>query len=196
MRKLLFLICFTIVSTINAQTVYFGNLSEDLGIGLGMPQGFSQTVIISIMQIDKNKTFEDFDFKINDINGVELNYNLVQDTIYHLNIDNTYNHQLDFKTTLQEYNRMCNELVLRSTVIINGEEYNGAAFVGVLRALEAEQNVLFKSPQDFKNVRMWNWQNINFTRPNPIITNMQFMRFRMVKGSKEFRFIRKVENFK
>ena len=194
MKKILLLFSLIAALTANAQTVYFGNLSEKLGIGLGMPQGFSQTVIISIMQIDREKDFDDFSFKIQNINGEELKYNLVQDTIYHLNVDNTYNHQLDFKTSLQEYHKMCNELALRAIVTINGEEYNGAAFVGVLRALEAEQNVF--GPQNFKNVTMWNWQSINFTKPNPIITNMQFMRFRIVKGPKEFRFIRRIENFK
>ena len=195
MKRILFLLAGFIVTLFtNAQTVYFGNLSEDLGVGLGMPQGFSQTVILSIMQVDNNKNFDNFSLNLKDINGKELKYNLVQDTIYHLNVDNTYNHQLDFKISLQEYHKMCNELALRSTVIINGEEYNGAAFVGILRALEAEQNVF--GPQNFKNVTMWNWQSINFTKPNPIITNMQFMRFRIVKGPKEFRFIRRVENFK
>lgn len=192
MKRIIFLLGFIIALSVNAQTVYFGNLTDKLGIGLGMPQGFSQTVIISIMQTDKDKNFNDFSLKIKDINGEELKYDLIQDTIYHLDIDKTYNHQLDFKTTVKEYNRMCNEIALRATVIINGKKYNGAAFVGILRALEAEQNALFRSPQDLKNVTMWNWQSINF-RPNPIIINTQFMRFRIMKGPKEFRFIRKVE---
>lgn len=195
-KKTLLLLLMMITITANAQTtVYFGNLSDDVGVGVGIPQGFSPNITLSIMQLDRSKTFDDFSLKFINADGKEVNYNLQVDTVYHLNVEGIYYHQLDYTIDRMNYTKMCRELNSRTSVLVNDKEFNGAAFIGVVRSLETEQNSLFAGgPQNLRNVTMWNWQQINIAPQGPpTMTNIQLMRFRMPKGPRDFRFMRKVE---
>ena len=197
LKKALLVLLLMIGLTANAQTtVYFGNLTDDIGVGVGIPQGFSPNITLSIMQLDRSKTFEDFSLKFLDADGNETNYQLQVDTVYHLNVEGVYYHQLDYTIDRRNYAKMCRDLNSRTTVLVNNKEFNGAAFIGVVRSLETEQNSLFAGgPQNLRNVTMWNWQQINIAPQGPpTMTNIQLMRFRMPKGPRDFRFMRKVES--
>lgn len=171
-------------------TVYFGNLDSKVSVGVGVPKGLTPTVTLSIMQIDKSKNFSDFSFKCINADGEDIKFNFEVDTIYHLDMDKSYSHQIDYKVSRPEYGKMCQTLNNTSTTVyVNNVEYTGAAFVGILRALEHEQTIMFSGmPRTFQNMTIWNWPN----------RNIEIMRFRRPsatgrdnKGKNDFRYIRR-----
>ena len=174
-------------------TVYFGNLDKKVSVGVGIPRGFNQDVTFSIMQISKAKEFNDFSFKWVNRDGLEiLNVEMELDTIYHLEIDGSYAHQIDYKISRIDYMRLCGEMNnITTTVYVNNVEYTGAAFVGILRALEAEQNQMFSgAPMNVRNMTMWNFPAPS-TRPN--MPSIEFMRFPNPNNRRDFRYIRRVD---
>ena len=169
-----------IPSTLFAQTVYFGNISKKTSVGLGIE---GSNVILSLMEINKSKKFDDFELKLYDMNGTPVKINMVEDTIYHLDLDKTYAHQKDYKLDYREYNILKLTLDSQSYAIIDGTMYNGAALIGVLRSLEREQNLFLNGKlPNVSKVSIWNWNK-----------GMEMMRFRHpnVKG---FRYIRRIPN--
>ena len=190
MRKILFTMCLVVslmmcsMNTSAQTTVYFGNLDNKVSVGVGMPVGFTnQNVTFSIMQISKSKNFDEFSFRCVNANGDDLNFNLKVDTVYHLDIDNSYAHQIDYTLNRMDYSKMCMELNSTTTIVyINNVEYVGAAFVGILRALESEQNMMFSGrPNNFRNMTMWNWPT----------QNVEFMRFNNPANRRDTRYIRR-----
>ena len=188
MKKIsLLLLALGLMISAQAQTtVYFGNLDGKVSVGVGIPVLPSPYVTLSIMQIDKSKNFEDFRLKAVNMEGEEIELKgLEPDTIYHLDMDKSYSHQLDYKVTRLEYGRLCQVLNNTSTTVyVNNVEYTGAAFVGILRALEHEQTMMFSGrPKNFQNMTLWSWGRV------------EFMRFRTpdMKKGKDFRYIRRSE---
>ena len=177
-------------------TVYFGNLDKKVSVGVGMPRGFNQNVTFSIMQISKAKEFNTFSLSCVNRDGLELvgpvTFNMQLDTLYHLEIDGSYAHQIDYTMSRMDYMKMCSELNnTTTTVYVNNVEYTGAAFVGILRALEAEQNQMFSgAPMNVRNMTMWNFPSPT-TRPN--IPNIELMRFPNPNNRRDFRYIRRVD---
>ena len=191
MKKVIWFFMFLFFCTLNIDaqknTVYFGNVNDKISIGVGMPYDLRNNITFSIMQLDKSKSFDDFTFKCVDNDGKDINIDLKVDTIYHLDIDKVYAHQIDYTLTGKEYFDLCRNLNNVSTVVyINGYEYNGAAFVGIIRALEHEQRTLFNGrPQEFRNMTMWHW---------PGHRHIEFMRFRNPNNKRDFRYIRNTNN--
>lgn len=171
----------------NSQTtVYFGNLDKQVSVGVGMPVGVgfvNQNVTFSIMQISKSKNFDEFSFRCVNSDGEDIDFNLTIDTIYHLDIDQSYAHQVDYQMNRMDYANMCMRLNNTTTLVyINNVEYIGAAFVGILRALESEQNTMFSGrPTNIRNMTMWNWPT----------QNVEFMRFNNPENRRDMRYIRR-----
>ena len=176
MRKILtFLITLFSLTSI-AQTVYFGSISKKTSVGLGIN---GNNVILSIMEINKSKKFDSFELRLYDMNRDKITTNMLEDTIYHLDLDKTYAHQKDFKLSLRDYINLKKVLDSQSYVIINGNEYNGSAFVGILLSLEKEQK-LFNNRQlyNIRNITLWNWNR-----------RIEMMRFK-IPNNRRFRYIR------
>lgn len=190
MKRIFLLFCLVFMTLCaNAQNfVYFGNLDNKLSVGVGI-QKFNPNVTFSIMEIDKHKSFDDFSFKCVNADGEDLAFTYEVDTIIHLDMDKNYAHQIDYTFNIMEYRKMCKDLNnVQTLVYINDVEYNGAAFVGILRALEQEQNVMFSgAPNNFKDMTFWNWQRQN-------MHNIEFMRFRNPNNKRNFRYVRRIEN--
>jgi hypothetical protein len=165
-----------IPSTLSAQTVYFGNISNKTSVGLGID---GNVVTLSLMEINKSKNFDSFDLRLYDMNGQSLDISMAKDTLYHLDLDKKYAHQQDYKLSMRDYLNLKASLNSQSYVKINGDSYNGAAFTGILRSLEYEQrSFLSGNLMNVRKVSIWSWQR-----------GLQFMRF---KGeAKGFRYIRK-----
>ena len=206
MKKLILLftvLLSSIITKAQTTTVYFGNLDSKVSVGVGIPKGMSPNVILSIMQIDKSKNFDESEFSFKCVNGdgEDININLEIDTIYHLDMDKSYSHQLDYKISRMDYGKMCQLLNNTSTTVyVNNVEYTGAAFVGILRALEHEQTMMFSGmPRTFQNMTIWNWPGRNIGDNNRRIPNIEFMRFRNPnlrekdKSKNDFRYIRRIE---
>lgn len=201
MRRLICTLCLVVsllfcsMSTTAQTTVYFGNLDKKVSVGVGMPRGFNQDVTLSIMQISKGKEFNNFSLSCVNRDGLELvgpvTFNMQLDTLYHLEIDDSYAHQIDYTMSRMDYMKMCNELNNSSTIVyINNVERTGAEFVGLLRSLEAEQNQMFSgAPMNFRNMTMWNFRIPG--RPN--MPNVEMMRFPSPNNRRDFRYIRRVE---
>ena len=176
MKKLIIFLLILIPSALFAQTVYFGNISKKTSVGLGIE---GNNVILSIMEINKSKKFDSFELRLYDMNRDKIITNILEDTIYHLDLDKTYAHQKDFKLSLRDYTNLKMVLDSQSYVIINGNEYNGSAFVGILLNLEKEQK-LFNNRQlyNIRNITLWNWNR-----------RIEMMRFK-IPNNKRFRYIR------
>ena len=177
MKKLIIFLLILIPSTLFAQTVYFGNISKKTSVGLGIE---GNNVILSVMELNKSKKFDDFNIRFFDMDGQLISLEMVEDTIYHLDLEKTFAHQKDYKLDLRNYNRLKLNLNSQSYVIIDGVEYNGAAFVGVLRSLEQEQSMFNRGMlPNISKISIYSWNR-----------NIQMMRFKHPQ-SKGFRYIRK-----
>ena len=201
MRRLICTMCLVVsllfcsMSTTAQTTVYFGNLDKKVSVGIGMPRGFNQNVTFSIMQISKAKEFNTFSITYVNRDGLEMLIPMELDTVYHLEIDGSYAHQIDYTMSRMEYMKMCSELNNTTTTIyVNNVEYTGAAFVGILRALEAEQNQMFSgAPMNVRNMTMWNFPAPSAPGTRPNMPNIEFMRFNNPNNRRDFRYIRRVE---
>lgn len=174
------MVILSIASMKAQETVYFSNLTEKVGIGFGMSKTKPHTVIVSIMQVSRQKNFDNFSLDMVDMDGQKLWFEMKLDTIYHLDTGKTLNHQADYEMNIFEFNKMCKELTSQSTVYINNVEYNGAALAGVLRQLQQEQANSFIKPMEFKNVMFWNVPH----------QDRQIMLMRFNKDKKHMMFIR------
>ena len=162
--------------TVN-NTVYFGNVSKKTSVGLGI---YGNDVTLSLMEIVKSKNYDDFELRLYDMNGQPIEIEMKEDTIYHLELDKTYAHQKDFKMNMRDYVKLKMALDSQSYVIINGLRYNGAAFTGILKSLETEQNLFLTGLlPNIRNVSIWTWQR-----------GVEMMRFKHPQ-SKNFRYIRR-----
>lgn len=169
-----------IPSTLFAQTVYFGNISKKTSVGLGIT---GNDVTLSLMEINKSKKFDSFELKLYDMNGLPISINMVEDTIYHLDLDKTYAHQKDYKLDYREYNILKLTLDSQSYAIIDGTMYNGAALVGILRSLEKEQNLFLSGKlPNVNKISLWSW--------NKGVEMMRFKHPQMI--GKGFRYIRRI----
>ena len=183
MRKVLFI--FAMLSCMMAfaqpsknNTVYFGNVSKTTSVGLGIN---GNEVTLSLMEISKKNDFKKFAIKFYNMDGDPIAIQIKEDTIYHLELGKKeYAHQQDYKLTRSEYNKMKIDLGSQTTVVINGTEYNGAAFSGVLNSLELEQ-ARFHNGQlgGLRSVSLWSWSQ----------RGVEMMRFRQ-QGNRNFRYIR------
>lgn len=89
MRKILIFLVTLFSLTSIAQTVYFGSISKKTSVGLGIN---GNNVILSIMEINKSKKFDSFELRLYDMNRDKITTNMLEDTIYHLDLDKTYAH--------------------------------------------------------------------------------------------------------
>ena len=183
MKKILFILLTLIPTLAFAQsTVYFGNISKKTSIGLGLDKA---TAIISIMETNKKKTFDDYELVMYNMDGEALAFSMEVDTIYDLKIDKTYAHQKDYKMSIMDYQKLKRALDSQSTVKINGNVYNGASIVGLLNSLETEQRLFLAGKlQNVNRVSLWSWGR-NGNRPN-----VEFMRFVHPQAQQGFRYIR------
>lgn len=187
MRKILFsLLAMLFTLTMSAQsngTVYFGNIDKRTSVGLGIN---GNDVTLSIMEVNKSKSFDKFEILFYDMDGRKVEYNMKEDTIYHLDLDKSYAHQKDYKMDFMTYNNILKALDSQSYVIIDGTMCNGAAFAGVLRSLQTEQNLFLQGKlQGVTKVSLWSWQQ----------GGMGMMRFRhpMIPRNRGFRYVRTQE---
>lgn len=183
MRKRLFVLALAIMAIMSVkaqETVYFSNLTDKVGIGFGISKKKPHTVIVSIMQVSKQKNFNNFSLDMVDMDGQHMGFEMKMDTIFHLDTGKTLNHQADYEMNIFEFNKMCSQLTSQSTVYVNNVEYNGAALAGVLRQLQQEQANSFLKPMEFKNVMFWNVPN----------QDRQIMLMRFNKDKRHMMFIR------
>ena len=183
MKKITLLLAafmFAVVSFCQSNgAVYFGNIDKKTSVGLGMN---GNNVTLSVMEINKSKSFDKFELSFYDMDGNKKEYGLKADTVYHLNIDKSYAHQQDYKMDFRTYNEILKALGSQSYVTVNGKEFNGAALAGVLRSLQTEQSLFFGGRlQGVTKVSLWSWTQ-----------GVDMMRFRhpMIPRGNGFRYIR------
>lgn len=167
-------------------TVYFGNIDKKTSVGLGIN---ANSVTLSLMEISKSKNYKDFSLSFYNMNGEKMNVDLKKDTLYHLDLEKTFAHQQDYTMSMRDYQTLLRGMDSQSYVEINGKEYNGAAFAGVLRSLETEQNLFLKGNMpNIRNISLWSWQN----------NTMGMLRFRhpQLPKNRGFRYIRTTDNSK
>ena len=151
-------------------TVYFGSVSKNTSVGLGIE---AEDVIVSVMETTKSKKFDDFQLLFYDMNGDKMEVQLVADTLYHLDLEKQWAHQKDYKMKKLDYYKLKASLGSQTYVKVDGEVVNGAAFAGILNSLEAEQRMFVnREMSGLKNLSVWSWTGNNrmamvrFRHPN------------------------------